>query len=302
MKRQLNTLRDLRQFIWTYLGAFGKLDKMPAERLDQAQAVVGRAIRRRLLTGRKLKERHETLVRRLIALGYQVPDDWLRLPRFPLPDRTGEVHAKVPGQTVCEVRRQLARILNGMSGALVRLKGELDREQTAATRSPRTGTNAGLSGQPTPTSVADSGVAHGVRASRNDEAPAEREQAPAPGQGSAREGSDVGDDDDAGDPQAKPLKGDRGKQGRNRPGPPRVSLKDARRRVNLLSKWEDVQDKNRDLPRRKKVTLSQFARTQGTTVKEMHAAQGWYRGWRHRGKFLGDPRTITEATLRELFE
>jgi hypothetical protein len=52
---------------------------------------------------------------------------------------------------------------------------------------------------------------------------------------------------------------------------------DAENRIELLQHWEEQQEKNVGLPRKKKVTLEQFARRMKTSTKLMKSYQAWYR-------------------------
>lgn len=91
-------------------------------------------------------------------------------------------------------------------------------------------------------------------------------------------------------------------QQKNRPGPDRINLSEAQKRVKLLGEWKDVAENDRKVEHRKdRLTQAQFAQSKDICLTRLRAMQAWYRGWRKKGKFPHDPRTLKDETLNELF-
>lgn len=86
-----------------------------------------------------------------------------------------------------------------------------------------------------------------------------------------------------------------------RPGPERVSLRQARHRIKLLQDWADIQDQNKDRSK-KRVSLEQFAESVSETPTRLKAHQAWYRKYRTHGDLPEDSRKVDPRKLAELFE
>lgn len=86
-----------------------------------------------------------------------------------------------------------------------------------------------------------------------------------------------------------------------RPGPERVSIGEAKRRIKLLQDWADLQDKNKDRSGHT-VSLEQFAKSVSNTATGIKKYQAWYRKYRTHEDFPNDPRQVDFRKLAELFE
>jgi hypothetical protein len=86
-----------------------------------------------------------------------------------------------------------------------------------------------------------------------------------------------------------------------RPGPERVSIGEAKRRIKLLQDWADLQDKNKDRSGHT-VSLEQFAKSVSNTATGIKKYQAWYRKYHTHGDFPHDPRQVDPRKLAELFE
>ena len=95
--------------------------------------------------------------------------------------------------------------------------------------------------------------------------------------------------------------GEQPPKGGGRRGPSPLPFDEARRYVELLRRWADVQQENQHKTRKEQTTKYRFAQANKTTKPELKAAQSWYRNHRHSHGLPADPRNLTDEELRKHF-
>lgn len=102
-------------------------------------------------------------------------------------------------------------------------------------------------------------------------------------------------------PAAAEAKGS-DKEKRAKPGPDRMSAKDAWRRVTIVQAWAAVQKDNRSKRESDRRSRRSFATEHGITPKELDAILSWYGNYRRQKTFPKDPLSLSKGEVMELFE
>ena len=86
-----------------------------------------------------------------------------------------------------------------------------------------------------------------------------------------------------------------------RTGPLPLSYARAKKHVQLVRDWTDIQRQNAGKPRREQIRQDEFLSGRKETPQDLKAALSWYGKWRKKGEFPADPRRLDDKTLRRLF-